>query len=90
MGAWMRIRPPVSFTRLTRARRRRPAPTLAGLTAAAVCDLVCRVGARPTFPRGAPAGIASLAADCWRADPAARPSAEEIAARLEVIVAESS
>jgi hypothetical protein len=44
-------------------------------------------GARPEFPPGAPPAYASLARDCWAADPAARPTMGAVARRLQAQLA---
>jgi serine/threonine protein kinase len=68
---------------------RRPPPWLArpppGLSWEEVADLVAGGGARPEFPPGAPPAYASLARDCWAADPAARPRLGAVKARLHAI-----
>ncbi|KAI8470520.1 MAG: kinase-like domain-containing protein [Monoraphidium minutum] len=59
----------------------------AGVDPAALPAAVA-AGLRPQFPRGAPAGLAALAARCWAADPRDRPAMAEVAAALEALHSE--
>lgn len=61
----------------------------AGLTwlSSLLCQVVEEVvlrGLRPCFPVGTPPGYASLAASCWHATAGARPTFQEVIARLQV------
>jgi hypothetical protein len=52
-----------------------------------IIDRVVNHGARPAFPAGSPRAYAALAEECWRAEPAARPTFAQIAERLEALAA---
>jgi hypothetical protein len=56
-----------------------------GLDAAAIAERIYHGGLRPAFPRSTPPAYAELASACWATDPAARPGAAEIVARLEAL-----
>ncbi|KAI8475549.1 MAG: kinase-like domain-containing protein [Monoraphidium minutum] len=59
----------------------------AGLAPDEVYSAAAVGGARPEFPRGAPAELARLAAACWAHDPAARPPLPEVVQGLELLAA---
>lgn len=59
----------------------------AGVPHAQILEQVATGGARPAFPRSAPAEYARLAGSCWAQDPGARPEFGEVAARLELLLA---
>lgn len=42
-------------------------------------------GFRPDLPATWPPGLASLVQSCWAADPAARPTAAEVARQLQAL-----
>ncbi len=50
---------------------------------------VAAEGLRPTVPGGAPPALHALLQACWAADPAVRPSAEQLQASLQDLAAEA-
>jgi hypothetical protein len=65
-----------------------PCADLCGLllwcVALQVVEEVVLRGLRPCFPVGTPPGYAQLAASCWHATAGARPTFQEVIARLQV------
>ncbi|KAG2498087.1 hypothetical protein HYH03_003845 [Edaphochlamys debaryana] len=55
----------------------------AGVNRAHLAYVITKEGRRPTFPDSAPWPFASLAARCWDADPAARPSFTQVLSELQ-------
>ncbi len=54
-----------------------------GESPGAIYVAVCREGARPPVPADCPEPLAALMAECWAADPAARPAFSAVQARLQ-------
>lgn len=62
-------------------------PSPSGLTREAVIEHVLHRNARPLFPPGAPAPYTAIAAACWAANPAERPTIDSIIEQLQQLAA---
>lgn len=84
-SVWGRAR---STTRQVRAGASRPHAVPRPLSRMDLAGAVACGGLRPSSPAQAPTAWQELVQACWQADPAARPSAADAAARLGRLVAE--